>query len=187
MTTLIFTHPDFRLHDTGMGHPESPIRIDTVWDVLGSGDFRQLEQREAPEASGRAVGRRACQGLCRCRAGGGARATGGFIWTPIPCFRPRSRSAILRASGAVLSLRSMRCWARGWTTRSARFGPAATMRNRRGQWVSVFSTTSPSVPSTPPPQAWRQESRHRRFRRSSRQRHSGDGRGRAGPVLRVHP
>lgn len=51
MTTLIFTHPDFRLHDTGMGHPECPARIDTVWDVLGSGDFRQLEQREAPEAT----------------------------------------------------------------------------------------------------------------------------------------
>ena len=51
MTTLIFTHPDFRLHDTGMGHPECPARIDTVWDVLGSGDFRQLDQREAPEAT----------------------------------------------------------------------------------------------------------------------------------------
>ena len=77
MTTLIFTHPDFRLHDTGMGHPESPARIDTVWDVLGSGDFRQLEQREAPEATVEQLAAVHKRAVCRCGAGGGAEARAG--------------------------------------------------------------------------------------------------------------
>jgi len=100
MTTLIFTHPDFRLHDTGMGHPESPARIDTVWDVLGSGDFRQLEQREAPEATVEqlaAVHKRAYVDAVLAAVP----KQGRVHLDPDTVLSATSRSAILRASGAV--------------------------------------------------------------------------------------
>ena len=100
MTTLIFTHPDFRLHDTGMGHPESPARIDTVWDVLGSGDFRQLEQREAPEATVEqlaAVHKRAYVDAVLAAVPNHGRVH----LDPDTVLSATSRSAILRASGAV--------------------------------------------------------------------------------------
>jgi acetoin utilization deacetylase AcuC-like enzyme len=100
MTTLIFTHPDFRLHDTGMGHPESPTRIDTVWDVLGSGDFRQLEQREAPEATVEqlaAVHKRAYVDAVLAAVP----KQGRVHLDPDTVLSATSRSAILRASGAV--------------------------------------------------------------------------------------
>jgi acetoin utilization deacetylase AcuC-like enzyme len=100
MTTLIFTHPDFRLHDTGMGHPESPARIDTVWDVLGSGDFRQLEQREAPEATVEqltAVHKRPYVDAVLAAVP----KQGRVHLDPDTVLSATSRSAILRASGAV--------------------------------------------------------------------------------------
>src|SRR4051812_41005803 len=100
MTTLIFTHPDFRLHDTGMGHPESPARIDAVWDVLGSGDFRQLEQREAPEATVEqlaAVHVRAYVDAVLAAVP----SHGRVHLDPDTVLSATSRSAILRASGAV--------------------------------------------------------------------------------------
>ena len=52
MTTLLFYHPAFLEHDTGVGHPESPERLRAILKALEADDFITLERREAPPASG---------------------------------------------------------------------------------------------------------------------------------------
>jgi acetoin utilization deacetylase AcuC-like enzyme len=50
--TGYFTHPDFRRHEMGAGHPECPERLDAIEDRLlltGVGDA--LDRREAPAAT----------------------------------------------------------------------------------------------------------------------------------------
>ncbi|MBP2291239.1 histone deacetylase family protein [Azospirillum rugosum] len=100
MGTTIITHPDFLLHDTGPGHPERPERIATVWQVLDRDEFRGLPRRTAPEATVEqlrwvhepsyvdAV-------LDAVPEDGYARLDGDTLLSPT------SRSAILRAAGAV--------------------------------------------------------------------------------------
>jgi len=51
MTTLLFYHPAFLKHDTGVGHPESPERLRAILKALEGDDFITLERREAPSAS----------------------------------------------------------------------------------------------------------------------------------------
>jgi acetoin utilization deacetylase AcuC-like enzyme len=100
MTTLIFTHPDYRDHDTGPGHPERPERIEIVWQVLDREEFRRLERRMAPEAE--------VEQLAWVHEPAYVEA----VLTAIPetgharldadtLLSPGSRSAILRAAGAV--------------------------------------------------------------------------------------
>ncbi len=50
MTTLFFTHPSFSTHDTGLGHPESPLRLRAIETVLKRAEFARLVHREAPRA-----------------------------------------------------------------------------------------------------------------------------------------
>lgn len=50
MATLYFQHTDFLLHDTGLGHPESPERLKAITKVLGTPEFAGLIKKEAPEA-----------------------------------------------------------------------------------------------------------------------------------------
>jgi len=51
MTTLLFYHPAFLEHDTGVGHPESPERLRAILKALELDDFITLERREAPSVS----------------------------------------------------------------------------------------------------------------------------------------
>lgn len=50
MATLLYQHPDFLLHDTGLGHPESPDRLKAVDKALSSPEFAGLSRMAAPEA-----------------------------------------------------------------------------------------------------------------------------------------
>lgn len=50
MTVTIYTHPRFRQHDTGPGHPESPARLVAVMDALAEPPFAALPRREAVHA-----------------------------------------------------------------------------------------------------------------------------------------
>ncbi len=50
MSLLLFTHPACLRHDPGAGHPESPARLATVIDAIGSA-FPQLDWRAAPTAT----------------------------------------------------------------------------------------------------------------------------------------
>ena len=52
MTTLVFTHPECRLHDMGRGHPECGARLDAIADHLrATGLDVALDLRDAPEAT----------------------------------------------------------------------------------------------------------------------------------------
>ncbi len=100
MGTTIITHPDFLLHDTGPGHPERPERIATVWQVLDRDEFSDLPRRTAPEATVeqlRWVHEPAYVDavLDAVPEDGYARLDGDTLLSPT------SRSAILRAAGAV--------------------------------------------------------------------------------------
>jgi acetoin utilization deacetylase AcuC-like enzyme len=45
MSTLLFSDPVFRRHDTSRGHPECPERVDAVLDALSKPDFGALQRR----------------------------------------------------------------------------------------------------------------------------------------------
>ena len=51
MTTLLLTHPDCLLHDTGYGHPENADRLRAINDALASPSFNELKREEAPLAN----------------------------------------------------------------------------------------------------------------------------------------
>ncbi|WP_431857849.1 histone deacetylase family protein [Azospirillum sp.] len=100
MTTLIFTHRDCFEHDTGPGHPESPERLDVVWQTLDRDAFRHLERRDAPEAT--------VDQLARVHARDYVEAvleampdTGYVRLDADTLLSPGSRGAILRAAGSV--------------------------------------------------------------------------------------
>ncbi|PWC31664.1 histone deacetylase family protein [Azospirillum sp. TSO22-1] len=100
MTTLIFTHRDCFEHDTGPGHPESPKRLDVVWQALDRDAFRHLERRDAPEAT--------VDQLARVHARDYVEAVleavpdKGYVRLDSDTLlSPGSRGAILRAAGSV--------------------------------------------------------------------------------------
>jgi acetoin utilization deacetylase AcuC-like enzyme len=51
MTTLLYTHPSFLEHDTGLGHPESAKRLHAINRALSRPEFAALVKKEAPRAS----------------------------------------------------------------------------------------------------------------------------------------
>ena len=51
MTTLLYTHPSFLQHDTGLGHPESAERLRAIDKALSLPEFAGLVRREAPRGS----------------------------------------------------------------------------------------------------------------------------------------
>ena len=58
MTTLVFTHPECRLHDMGRGHPECGARLDAISDHLrATGLDAALLFRDAPLVDGEALRR----------------------------------------------------------------------------------------------------------------------------------
>jgi len=46
--TLLVTHPAFKAHDTGAGHPERAARMDAIDAALAHEDFRSLQRLAAP-------------------------------------------------------------------------------------------------------------------------------------------
>jgi acetoin utilization deacetylase AcuC-like enzyme len=50
MTTLLLTHPDCLLHDTGFGHPERADRLRAIDDALSADIFKALKREKAPLA-----------------------------------------------------------------------------------------------------------------------------------------
>jgi acetoin utilization deacetylase AcuC-like enzyme len=51
MTMKLYTHPACLRHDAGPGHPESPLRLQTVLEALDTDRFARLERIEAPRAT----------------------------------------------------------------------------------------------------------------------------------------
>ena len=52
MTTAYYSHPECRLHDMGMGHPECPQRLDAIADHLrATGIDIAMDFQDAPVAS----------------------------------------------------------------------------------------------------------------------------------------
>ncbi|MCW2236872.1 histone deacetylase family protein [Azospirillum canadense] len=100
MGTTIITHPDFLQHDTGPGHPERPERIATVWQVLDRDEFRDLPRRTAPEATVEQL--RWVHEPAYVEAVLDAVPEAGYARLDADTLlSPKSRSAILRAAGAV--------------------------------------------------------------------------------------
>lgn len=56
MSTLLFQHEDFGLHETPQGHPEQRARYRVVERALATPDFEALQRRVAEEASWQAIG-----------------------------------------------------------------------------------------------------------------------------------
>jgi len=50
MTTLLYTHPIFLEHDTGLGHPESSQRLESIARALAAPEFAALVRKIAPRA-----------------------------------------------------------------------------------------------------------------------------------------
>ncbi len=48
MKTLYYEHPDFLLHNTGLGHPESPERVRRISTALAAPEFNDLIRRVPP-------------------------------------------------------------------------------------------------------------------------------------------
>jgi acetoin utilization deacetylase AcuC-like enzyme len=48
MKTLYYSHPDFLLHDTGIGHPESPARLIYIEEALAQPAFSDLIRISPP-------------------------------------------------------------------------------------------------------------------------------------------
>ena len=48
MSTLLITHPQFKAHDTGYGHPERPDRMRAIDKMLEHEAFHALVREEAP-------------------------------------------------------------------------------------------------------------------------------------------
>ncbi len=57
MTMKLYTHPACLRHDAGPGHPESPLRLQTVLEALDHDRFAALERIEAPRATREQIAR----------------------------------------------------------------------------------------------------------------------------------
>lgn len=53
--TIFYHHPDFLLHDTGLGHPESPDRLVAIERALSANEFSTLSRVPAPMGTGAQV------------------------------------------------------------------------------------------------------------------------------------
>jgi acetoin utilization deacetylase AcuC-like enzyme len=101
MTTLLLTHPDCLLHDTGPGHPERPDRLRAVEDALAGDDFQSLKRELAPLAEIAAIERLHPESYVEAiRAASPKRD---LIWLdPDTAMSPKSFDAALRATGAAI-------------------------------------------------------------------------------------
>jgi len=102
MGIAFISHPDCELHDTGVGHPESPARMRAVLEYLPTREvWQQLTQYEAPLATR--------EQICRVHdreyvdAVIAAEPSQGRVYLdPDTSMAPHSLNAALRAAGAVV-------------------------------------------------------------------------------------
>ncbi len=100
MTTLCYTHPACREHDTGFGHPECAARLTAILNALGTAPFAALEWRDPPEATREQLARIHGQGHVE-RILGRIPKQGHYAVDGDTVVSPRSGEAALRAAGAV--------------------------------------------------------------------------------------
>ncbi|AIY43436.1 Deacetylase [Collimonas arenae] len=107
MTTAFYTHPDCKLHDMGVGHPESPSRLQAIEDQLITSRIDQLlDHRSAPLAQESDLVRvHSAAMIARVRqhsqALAGTAVT--FQLDPDTAVNAHSWQAALRAAGAALA------------------------------------------------------------------------------------
>ena len=107
MTTVLFTHPECRLHDMGRGHPECGQRLDAITDHLrATGLDLALSFRDAPLAD--------LDALCRAHTAGYVAELDDALGQVEASGQPRAfdpdtiagsytRRAALRAAGAAVA------------------------------------------------------------------------------------
>ena len=108
MTTAYFTHPDFRGHDMGRGHPECPARLTAIDDYfLATGLADVIERhddaplaREQDLANAHATEYLRELDLVLSEVAGG---TGMVALDPDTMACPATRQAVLRAAGAAVA------------------------------------------------------------------------------------
>jgi acetoin utilization deacetylase AcuC-like enzyme len=101
MPTLLLTHPDCLLHDTGFGHPERPDRLRAVEDALSAPQFNTLEREQAPLADLHEIKR--LHPRTYVEAIRSATPSHDLIWLdPDTVMSPKSFDAALRAAGAAI-------------------------------------------------------------------------------------
>src|ERR1700710_2588045 len=100
MAMKLYTHPVCLLHDAGPGHPESPLRLQTVLEALDSDRFASLERIEAPRATREQIARVHAQRLIDLLSDNVPRE--GYVRVDADtAMCPDSLEAALRAAGAV--------------------------------------------------------------------------------------
>jgi acetoin utilization deacetylase AcuC-like enzyme len=100
MTTLLFTHTDCTLHQTGEGHPESAARLCAVTAALDEPGFKGLVRQPAPLGDRHAIAR--VHGIDFVeRILASVPQTGRRALDPDTILSPGSGTAALRAAGAM--------------------------------------------------------------------------------------
>ncbi len=101
MSTLLLTHPDCLLHDTGVGHPERADRQRAIEDALSAPAFKDLQREQAPLADIAAIERvHPDSHIDMVRA---AIPKRDHKWLdPDTVLSPKSWDAALRAAGAAV-------------------------------------------------------------------------------------
>ena len=100
MSTFYFTHPSFLSHDTGLGHPESALRLRAVEAVLKRPEFAALARQEAPPAAAAQILRIHTQAHLD-QVLNSIPKQGSAHLDPDTVVSPGSGEAALRAAGAV--------------------------------------------------------------------------------------
>jgi acetoin utilization deacetylase AcuC-like enzyme len=107
MTTLVFSHPECRLHDMGRGHPECGARLDAIADHLrATGLDAALTFRDAPLVDKEALCRAHTSGyvgeldavLAEIEASGER-----YAFDPDTLACAQTRRAVQRAAGAAVA------------------------------------------------------------------------------------
>jgi acetoin utilization deacetylase AcuC-like enzyme len=100
MSTLLFSDPVFRRHDTSRGHPECPERLDSVLKALAAPVFNDLERRSPSPVSVERLAsvhdRRHVEAVLAAIPHEGNRFLDGDT-----CVSPDSGDAALKGAGAV--------------------------------------------------------------------------------------
>ncbi len=101
MPTLLLTHPDCLLHDTGSHHPERPDRLRAIDDALADERFSGLKREQAPLVDLAVIKR--LHPAAYVEAIHAARPARDLIWLdPDTVMSPGSWNAALRAAGAAV-------------------------------------------------------------------------------------
>jgi len=102
MTTLVFGHQSSAEHDMGPGHPERPERILAVQQALDADRFKDLERREAPQATVDQIARVHHRNYVT-KLLDAVPEEGRVQIDPDTSMCPESGEAALRASGAIVA------------------------------------------------------------------------------------